>query len=59
MQEIILLDEIKNGMKNKYTVMENGEKRYRQICMKDKTAYIRAEGGNKGYWQNSHYHKYY
>ena len=58
MQEIILLDEIKNGMKNKYTVMENGEKRYRQICMKDKTAYIRAEGGNKGYWQNSHYHKY-
>ena len=37
--------------------MENGEKRFRQICLKDKTAYIRAEGGNVGYWQNSHYHK--
>lgn len=58
MQEIILLDEIKYGMKNKHTVMNNGEKRYRQICMKDKTAYIRAEGGDKGYWQKSHYHKY-
>ena len=58
MQEIILLDEIKNGMKNKHTIMSTGEKRYRQICMKDKTAYIRAEGGNKGYWQKSHYHKY-
>ena len=58
MHEIVLLDEIKNGMKNKYTVMETGEKRYRQICMKDKTAYIRAEGLNKGYWQKSHFHKY-
>ena len=47
MQEIILLDEIKNGMKNKHTIMSTGEKRYRQICMKDKTAYIRAEGLKK------------
>ncbi len=37
--------------------MDNGEKRFRQICIKDKTAYIRAEGGKVGYWQNSHYHK--
>ena len=58
MQEIILLDETKYGMKNKHTIMATGEKRYRQICMKDKTAYIRAEGLNKGYWQKSHYHKY-
>ena len=58
MQEIILLDEIKNGMKNKHTIMSTGEKRDRQICMKDKTAYIRAEGLNKGYWQKSHFHKY-
>ena len=58
MQEIIWLDEIKNGMKNKHTIMSTGEKRYRQICMKDKTAYIRAEGLNKGYWQKSHFHKY-
>lgn len=36
--------------------MDNGEKRFRQICSKDKTAYIRAEGGTKGYWQNSHFH---
>lgn len=58
MREIILLDEIKYGMKNKHTIMNTGEKRFRQICMRDKTAYIRAEGGNKGYWQKSHYHKY-
>ena len=58
MQEIILLDEIKYGMKSKHTIMETGEKRFRQICMKDKSAYIRAEGLNKGYWQKSHYHKY-
>ena len=57
MKEIILLDEIKNGMKNQHTIMATGEKRYRQICMKDQTAYIRAEGGDEGYWQNSHYHK--
>lgn len=37
--------------------MDNGERRYRQICSKDKTAYIRAEGGKVGYWQNSHFHK--
>ena len=37
--------------------MDNGEKRFRQICSKDKTAYIRSEGGSKGYWQNSHFHK--
>lgn len=37
--------------------MDNGEKRFRQICSKDKTAYIRSEGVNKGYWQNSHFHK--
>ena len=58
MKEIILLDEIKYGMKNKHTIMPTGEKRFRQICMKDKTAYIRSEGLNKGYWQKSHYHKY-
>lgn len=57
MQEKILLDEVKYGMKNKHTIMSNGEKRFRQICMKDKTSYIRAEGADKGYWQNSHYHK--
>ena len=58
MQETILLDETKCGMKNKHTIMETGERRFRQICMKDKTSYIRAEGGSNGYWQKSHYHKY-
>lgn len=45
------------GIENKHSIMENGEKRFRQICNKDKTAYIRAESGDNGYWQNSHYHK--
>ena len=58
MQEIVLLDETKCGMKNKHTIMTTGEKRFRQICIKDKSSYIRAEGGDKGYWQKSHYHKH-
>ena len=58
MQEIVLLEETRCGMTNKHTIMETGEKRFRQICIEDKTSYIRAEGGNKGYWQKSHYHKY-
>lgn len=44
------------GIENKHSIMENGEKRFRQICKNDNTAYIRAESGINGYWQNSHYH---
>lgn len=57
-ESISINEAIKCGIKNKHTIMDTGERRYRQICLKDKTAYIRAEGGNKSYWQKSHYHKY-
>jgi len=44
------------GIINKHSIMENGEKRFRQLCTKDNTAYIRTEGVDVGYWQKSHYH---
>ena len=57
MKEMSTKDTTKFGIEYKNSIMENGEKRFRQICSKDKTAYIRAEGGETGYWQKSHYHK--
>lgn len=57
MQDISIEDAIRYGIENKHSIMDNGEKRFRQICSKDKTAYIRTEGCEKGYWQKSHYHK--
>lgn len=57
MTDISIGDAKKFGIENKHSIMENGEKRFRQICLKDKTAYIRAEGKEIGYWQKSHYHK--
>lgn len=56
MQDISVEEAINYGIENKHSIMDTGEKRFRQICSKDKTAYIRTEGGEKGYWQNSHYH---
>lgn len=56
-KDISIGDANKSGIKNQHSIMDNGEKRFRQICLKDRTAYIRAEGGPIGYWQNSHYHK--
>lgn len=56
MQDISIEEAIKFGIENKHSIMENGEKRFRQICSKDKTAYIRTEGSEIGYWQKSHYH---
>lgn len=49
-----------NGIKSFHSVLENGEKRFRQVCLKDNTSYSRTESGNtlNGYWQKSHYHKY-
>ena len=57
MTDISLESAIEFGIENKHSIMKNGEKRFRQICTKDKTAYIRGESGDNGYWQNSHYHK--
>lgn len=54
-------DEAKlNGIKSFHSVLENGEKRFRQVCLKDNTSYSRTESGNtlNGYWQKSHFHKY-
>lgn len=58
MKDMSMEDAGKFGIANKHSIMDNGEKRFRQICLKDKTAYIRAEGGKLAYWQKSHYHKY-
>lgn len=57
MKKISIRKARKYGLKMNSSLMENGEKRFRLICTKDKTAYGRTEGGKKGYWQNSHYHK--
>lgn len=57
MKDISLENANDFGIENKHSIMENGEKRFRLLCKSDKTAYIRAEGGNTGYWQKSHYHK--
>ena len=57
MQDINAKDAEKYGIQNKHCILENGEKRFRQFCSTDNTAYIRAEGPNRGYWQKSHYHK--
>lgn len=56
MKELNIEEVEKHGIESKHTIMDTGEKRFRQICTKDKTAYIRTESGIKGYWQNSHYH---
>ena len=57
MQDITVKDAEKYGIQNKHSLLKTGEKRFRQFCATDNTAYIRAEGPNKGYWQRSHYHK--
>ena len=58
MQNITVDEAKKYGIQNKHSLMDNDEKRFRQICLKDNTSYIRTESGIKGYWQKSHYHKY-
>ncbi|HJJ05897.1 MAG TPA: hypothetical protein OIM45_08740 [Clostridiaceae bacterium] len=50
-------DAKKLGIKYEHSIMDNGEKRFRQLCLKDNTAYIRAEGKKVGYWQKSHFHQ--
>ncbi len=57
MKEITIEEARKYGIQSQHSIMENGEKRFRLMCERDKTGYIRGEGGKKGYWQNSHYHK--
>lgn len=57
MQDITVEDAEKYGIQNKHSILDTGEKRFRQYCSKDNTAYIRAEGQEKGYWQRSHLHK--
>ena len=56
MEDISIQEAIKHGIENKHSIMDTGEKRFRQVCLKDNTSYIRTEGGEEGYWQNSHYH---
>lgn len=56
MEEITIEEAKKYGIQNQHSIMENGEKRFRLICERDKTGYIRAESGENGYWQKSHYH---
>ena len=58
MEDISIEEAEKYGIKNKHSILDTGEIRFRQICLKDNSAYIRAEGGKKGYWQRAHYHKY-
>ena len=58
MEDISIEEAEKYGIKNQHSILDTGEMRFRQICLKDNSAYIRAEGGKKGYWQKSHYHKY-
>ena len=58
MEDISIEEAEKYGIKNKHSILDTGEVRFRQICLKDNSAYIRAEGGKMGYWQRSHYHKY-
>ena len=58
MEDISIEEAEKHGIKNKHSILDTGEIRFRQICLKDNSAYIRAEGGEKGYWQIAHYHKY-
>lgn len=57
MKDITAEDAEKYGIQNKHSILDNGEKRFRQYCSKDNTAYIRAEGLENGYWQRSHFHK--
>lgn len=56
MEEITIEKAKKYGIQNQHSIMENGEKRFRLICERDKTCYCRAESGKTGYWQKSHYH---
>ena len=58
MEDISVEEAEKYGIKNKHSILDSGERRFRQICLKDNSAYIRAEGNEVGYWQISHYHKY-
>lgn len=44
MEDISMRDAKKLGIKYEHSIMDNGEKRFRQLCLKDNTAYIRAEG---------------
>ena len=57
MIDITAEDAEKYGIQNKHSILDTGEKRFRQYCSKDNTAYIRAEGKDEGYWQRSHLHK--
>lgn len=56
MKDISGVEAAEYGIESKHTIMDTGEKRFRQMCTKDNTAYIRTESSEKGYWQNSHYH---
>lgn len=57
MEDISIEEAEKYGIKSKHSILDSGERRFRQICLKDNSAYIRAEGKKIGYWQRSHYHK--
>lgn len=56
MQELSTKIAEEYGIETKHSIMENGEKRFRLVCLKDNSSYNRAESGEKSYWQNSHYH---
>ena len=58
MEDISFEDAEKCGIISKHSLLDTGEKRYRIICSKDNSSYIRAEGKEVGYWQRGHYHKY-
>lgn len=58
MEDITIEDAKKLGIVSSHYMLNGGEKRFRQICLRDNSAYIRAEGKDIGYWQKSHYHKW-
>ena len=48
MEDISIEEAEKYGIKNQHSILDTGEMRFRQICLKDNSAYIRAEGKDVG-----------
>ncbi|MBA2937189.1 hypothetical protein HZF08_02640 [Paenibacillus sp. CGMCC 1.16610] len=57
MQRISEEDALFFGIETKFDLMENGERRFRLNCSVDGSSYCRTVAGERGAWQNSHYHK--
>lgn len=58
MKRISEEDALSFGIKTKYDLMDNGERRFRLNCTADGSSYCRTVASKTGAWQNSHYHEY-